>query len=501
MKVIELWADSFHEGDWACNHLANFHTKLGLKVECSYDKGFQPIFEFKFKNESLLVEVYGSYTSWSPLPKPIQDLIKWGKPDIVAYDPEKKEILFVVEETAAIPTGNQALQRCERQYGSSRAKIPFWYLLAEYGTHKDGVVRRDSIWPTIMGLKLSIKNATPSIVLHYADRENPEGYDFGKGVNALFSGLYLMLSNYVDEKPILSEMRNILTEQYKDMLRFLKSQYHGIIEHLPGIEYFDNYNLVDEIVSISTQQKILSHSSFLHYYPNFLHWPSSQEWFDKGGKRVASSTLIKYDEFSSKLEESINLNKSYVISSRAGSRPQPIDSVKKWISKQNSSFYEATKHLEKDASLEMNIEDFPRSETGKLHVTTAKNILYLFDKFSDVKVLIENTFPRVTGAIDEYSNYQRAMVYISNSLVPGRIFGDPFTGQISAYSIVFGRFDPESRLVILYFPHQSFSQFIDTNNRLLSNKGFVLMRELADFVLLGGGVIVKFNENGRAEAI
>jgi hypothetical protein len=91
------------------------------------------------------------------------------------------------------------------------------------------------------------------------------------------------------------------------------------------------------------------------------------------------------------------------------------------------------------------------------------------------------------------------MVYLSNSLKPGRIFGDPFTGQISAYSTAFGKFDHDPRLIVAYFPHQSFSQFMDTNKKLISNKGFVLMRELVDFVVLGGGVVIKFSKDGRAE--
>ncbi len=35
------------------------------------------------------------------------------------YYPEKDKICFAVEETAAVPTGNQALQRCERLYTQS----------------------------------------------------------------------------------------------------------------------------------------------------------------------------------------------------------------------------------------------------------------------------------------------------------------------------------------------------------------------------------------------
>jgi hypothetical protein len=364
LKVIELWADSFHEGDWACGHLASIHGQFGCTVNFSYKNGFQPIYDFNFGTETLRIIVYGSYASWTPIPKPIGDLISWGKPDFVAYDPSKNEILFSVEETAAIPTGNQALQRCERQYGSSRAHVPFWYLLAEYGTHKDGGVRRDSIWPTIMGLKLSLKNATPSIVLHYADKENPEGYDFGKGVNALFIGLYQIISNFVESKPTLMGMENILKDHYRDMFRFLKSQYQGIIEHLPGLEHFDKAELIDEIVSFSMGRRTGDSSDFRSKFPGFLHWPSSDEWFGQGGKKIEASSLIKHDDFSAELESSITSGKSYVISSNSGSRPQKRSEVIEWIKKQNESFDRARKFLKKDAVLKMRIDDFPTSDKG-----------------------------------------------------------------------------------------------------------------------------------------
>jgi len=501
LKKIELWADSFHEGDWACKHLAKIHASKGLNVKIEYEFGFQPVYCFDFGFQKLNIVVYGSYTSWSPIPNSINELIKWGKPDFLAYNPETDDILFAVEETAAIPTGNQALQRCERQFGASRAKIPFWYLLAEYGVHRDGGIRRDSIWPTIMGLKLSIKNSTPSMVLHYSDKENPEGYDFGSGVTSLFDALYQMLSNFTHGHSTLYEMENILNGHYRDMFRFLSSQYHGIIEYLPGIENFNNPKMIEALVSLALNRNAEKTSNFFESFPNFLHWPESKDWFRQGGKKVSASTLIKFDPLAAKLEESITAGHCYVISSNAGSRPQKLKEVESWIEIQNQSFKETARKLNIHASFEMNSSDFPRSDAGNLHLTTAKNILYLFDNFSDVKNLVNKVYPRTTPFLNEYRGNQKSIFYISNSLKPGRIFGDPFTGQISAYATAFGKFDDEPRLVICYFPHQSFSQFIDIKNKLVSNKGFVLMREIVDFIILGGGVIVKFNEDGRAVAL
>ena len=499
-QTIELWADSFHEGDWACSHLASIHQKLGLTYTKKYKNGFIPIYNFEFKEKHLEIIVYGSYTSWSPLPKKINDLIKWGKPDFLAYDKKKNEILFAVEETAAIPTGNQALQRCERQYGASRQKIPFWYLLAEYGMHKDGGIRRDSIWPTIMGIKLSQYNNSPSIVVHYADKENPEGYDFGNGVDSLFTAIYQLINNFITGKNNLHGMHSIFREQYGDMFRFLKSQSKNIMKYLPGEKDLDNQELINDLADLAIGEKKIDYKAFKDKYPKFLHWPKLQEWFKDGGDKVPSSLLIKNDELAKKLEESIDNLFCYVISSNAGSKPQKKDKVSTWLNTQKESFEKSAIQNKLNAKFSLNINEFPISQNGNLHITTAKNIIYFFDNFFKLKEIINSVMPRTVGLLDDYED-KESLLYISNSIRPGRIFGDPFTGQISAYASSFGKLEKiSSRLMIAYFPHQSFSQFIDTPSKLVNNKGFVLMRELLDFVVLHGGVIVKFNENGRAEA-
>jgi hypothetical protein len=499
MKKIELWCDSFHEGDWACNHLSNKHKNLGLKFSVTYEKGFIPTYKFFFKKEELEIKIFGSYTSWSPLPEEIKNLISWGKPDFLAYDPLKKKIIFAVEETAAIPTGNQALQRCERLYGASRSKIPFWYLLAEYGIHKDEGVRRDSIWPTIMAIKLSLKNHTPSCILHYSDKENPEGYDFGKGVNSLFNALYKILENFTEQKDKLSDLKEILIDHYGDMLRFLKSQHKNIIEYLPGIEKWNDKELLYDIVNITLSNDEKLFDDFKKKNSKFLYWPSTQQWYSDGGDQVKSSKLIKHDNFSEALEKSIDKKVCYVISSNTGSRPQRIKEVKDWLSKQIKSFDIAAKKLKLKNKFNVSIKDFPKTVNGNIHLTTSKNIIYLFDNFYDLKEIIYNIFPSNKKKLDNIKNL-RTIVYISNSIKPGRIFGDPFTGQISAYSVSFGKFDIDKRLVVSYFPHQSFSQFLDTNNKIILNKGFTIMRELVDLVILGGGVMIKFSGN-KAEVI
>src|SRR2546428_236 len=77
-------------------------------------------------------------------------ILEFGKPDAIIYDPVADEVLFAIEETAAVPTGNQSLQRLERVWYAASCGIPFAYLIGEYGLHKDQGVRRSSIWPVYL---------------------------------------------------------------------------------------------------------------------------------------------------------------------------------------------------------------------------------------------------------------------------------------------------------------------------------------------------------------
>lgn len=127
---LEIWADSFHEGEWCCEHLAEVAKSHGYVVQKeSYVHNFQPRFTFQKDEQTIELLVYGGYSNWNPQPASIRRLNSYAKPDVVAYDPSSGKILFSVEETAATPTGNQSPQRGERQYGAAQEKIPYWYFI------------------------------------------------------------------------------------------------------------------------------------------------------------------------------------------------------------------------------------------------------------------------------------------------------------------------------------------------------------------------------------
>jgi len=486
MKIfhLEFWADSFHEGNWACEELSKFFTLKKLH----YEQGFIPVFLFEIdKEKELEITVLGSYKNWSPLPQPIAELLEWGKPDLVVFDPAEQKILLAVEETAAVPTGNQALQRCERIYGSLRLEIPFWYLLGEFGVHIDGGVRRDSIWPTVLGIKLSCIKKTPCIVLHYSDQSHPEDYSVGEGVHSLYAALATKIGIFMGTKTT-TDLQPILEEQYGHMIDFIKSQGANVVNFIPNQEVLYNINTPKEISKLVTSSDPISNKSL-----DFFNWGTTVDLPPDIYKNITPGGLIKQDLFINELEKIVAGKHAYTLSGNAGSRPQHKESVEIWLSEQKALF---STNISPDAYFSLKIADFPKSISGRLHVTTAKNVFYLVDSSAEVEKSLKRAFPRLKKLTMKEN--LPSFVYISNSIKPGRIFGDPYTGQLSAFANIFTKnvAGKKTRTSIAYYPHQVHTQLFDNKLNFRKNKGIILMRELLDFAVFQGGVLVDM-KNGK----
>lgn len=487
-KAFSLWADSFHEGEWACRAVADMVSARGGTFKAAYKQGFIPEFTYVLDGDEFRVTVYGNYASWDPQPEPLSSLLAWGKPDLVLMREDNDEILFAVEETAATPTGNQALQRCERQFGAAREGFPFWYLISEFGIHPDGGVRRDSIWPTLMGLELMSATQVPSIVLHYSDASNPEDYSSGKGMNSLFLVFLRVLVNVVEAKAPLSGLDQEIKSQISRMVEFVESTWSSSLYLVPDLTGLDTKWLSHQLCS--TSQTAIAGTNNAH--SNFLVWPTVGQ-LTKGETQLQQARpLIKHDPFAQILERDLLSGLSYGVIKGVGSKPQKRASLQSWIISQNtkhSVWQESANRPE--AIFELEIDDFPVTAAGNHHVITAQRILYLYDSAEDVQASLKEAFPYLESSqlFLEEDLTKPALVYISNSVKPGRIFGDPYTGQLSAYSVSFGALSG-NRKVIAYFPHQSVSQaaaYLSTPN----NKGLRMFAELTDLLVFGGGVSIK----------
>lgn len=472
---IELWADSFHEGEWASSAITG---ALGGRGVSSLALGFIPITTVALGTANLRLIVYGGYTNWTVIPTKIKDLIAWGKPDLIAYDRAKDEILFAVEETAAVPTGNQALQRCERMYGAARQRVPFWYLLSQFGVHLDGGTREDSIWPSLTAVKLAHSFATPCVVLHYSAADSPEDYAAGTGTASLFSMLAQIVSNHAAGRPTLEGIEAALAQQYAESLTWVRGHARSQVSFLPPTGFADDASAATYLAQRSTGAQVPKAA-------DFMFWPRCAGLHAAVSQAQVATPLIKHDPLLGSVEALRAHGKAYTLSSKAGSRPQPEIDLADWIRRQRRFFDGANAVLQVPAAFAMDLVDFPASNQGR-HVTTAKNVFYLIDRWGDLRILLETAYTRFSGRLTGWSDDQACLLYVSNSVKPGRIFGDPFTGQMAALATVFDKLAVQPRMVVMYVPHQSHGQVTDPAMR--NNKGKIMMSELVDLLVFHGGV-------------
>lgn len=479
-KIIEIWADSFHEGEWCCDNLKLYAEKIGINFEKQYEYGFMPIYTMQLEDIKIRFEVYGSYSAWENVPKQISQLLSLGKPDFIAFSYDSNEIIFAVEETSATMTGNQPLQRCERQYGSAKNKIPFWYLVSEFGTHLDGGIRRDSIWPTISALKLSVICEVPNIVLHYSGEKAPENYSGGKGLDLLFSSLLQYLLAYLSDSKQSSLILS-MERQYSEMINFVNSQWENMIDFIPSRNELTNSSTPRLIAYCALGEKDETKGKL----DGFLQWPLTTEVSEAEKVHWKKSDLLTYDVLSEQLELDIERGYCYILSNNTGSgRPPKERQIINFLIHQKKDF-EKGGSLMPPASYDFELSSFSKTNSGNYNLTTSKNILYLYDNWSDLLTSLYKAFSRLKGKLDYVIN-EPAMVYISNSLAPRRVFGDPFIGQLTAYSVIFGRFDERKRKIVAYYPHQSYTYYSSTKG-----KGKRLLLELVDYIIFAGGVVIE----------
>ncbi|MBW2972759.1 hypothetical protein KY346_00020 [Candidatus Woesearchaeota archaeon] len=228
-----IWADSFKEGEWAVNLLIRDSKFKLVNLEFRYN--FQPVFYIKYSKKIIRCTVYGGYKAWANKPEPVEKFLEISRPDVIVYNVNTDKVVLAIEETAAVPTGNQSLQRLERVWWAAELKIPFVYLITEYGVHKDGNLRKNSIWPAYLGLKLCSQYDTPSLTMLFGDKDHPEDYAFGPGVGFLSELMGLYIQEDLGSN-IKVDLKSLLIKIIQDMNQFILSHKDNISKSLPGCD-------------------------------------------------------------------------------------------------------------------------------------------------------------------------------------------------------------------------------------------------------------------------
>lgn len=244
---LEVWADSFKEGEWFVESLLRVTFDV---IDRSYRFNFQPTYRLSHTATGVEfgVVVYGDYDGWTERPDKVTHLLNIGRPDVILLDPGEDSVLLAVEETAAVPTGNQSLQRLERVWWSAEAGVPFAYLIGEYGLHIDGGLRHSSIWPSYLGLKLSMQYQVPSVTLMYGDKEHPTSYDAGLGLDLLAKLVGLLIGQHFSLPLQDREEHQLLFTTYAEMARFVSEHADEIAHFLPGKDVMRRPEILRRIV-------------------------------------------------------------------------------------------------------------------------------------------------------------------------------------------------------------------------------------------------------------
>jgi len=470
--------------------------KLCGASSCHYIHNFIPSYTVELDPaNNIEMIVYGSYKSWENIPSKINTLLEMGKPDIILYERESDEIILAIEETAAVPTGNQALQRCERIFGSAYLKIPFIYLLPEYGLHKDGNVRRASIWPTLLGLKLSLQFQVPSISLLYSDIDNPEDYSKGTGLDMLFQYTYYLIKQHlgVMDKSEYQKLTALTTDIITEMCAFVISQFDKIIRFFPDLLRFKK-----KAFAILLAHRILDKESkdVDITIDKFLLWPLTKDRGIPAEFKDVSLGAINNNDFLLAIDDCVRKNKGYVLSQGVGTRPQSKKDISGWFKIQSAFSKQLNLPYKKPSA------DLKKTDKGNYHITTSKNITYLIDALEDIDNAYAAAFPQHGLSLNKLLINTAALpvfLYICNSLKPRRMFGDPFTGQFAAFANIFcysGTYR-KIRNAIIYLPYQSAGCFYDKDKKLTRNKGTAIYSLLADIVICNDGYVVSFQDKGK----
>ena len=75
----------------------------------------------------------------------------------------------------------------------------------------------------------------------------------------------------------------------------------------------------------------------------------------------------------------------------------------------------------------------------------------------------------------------------------GRAFsGDPFTGQVAAYSKIFcyNLENNKERTFIIYYSHQLYSQFFTASGTIKQNKGTKVIEKNVDLLITNNGIVL-----------
>ncbi|MBW2972758.1 hypothetical protein KY346_00015 [Candidatus Woesearchaeota archaeon] len=209
----------------------------------------------------------------------------------------------------------------------------------------------------------------------------------------------------------------------------------------------------------------------------------------------AEPGIYKEDIFLREINKLVNEKKAACPISGGTRRTESYDKVDNWIKEQNKHLKIVSKTLKSKRTPNLDKSHFPKSNTGKgtLTITTSKNQLFLIDSARDFIKCFDSSF-RINDEIKNLVGKKPLLLFEIDSLESGgRAFsGDPFTGQIAAFSKVYccNLENIQDKTFIIYYPHQIYSQFFNNNGKIKQNKGTKVISANVDLVITNNGIVL-----------
>jgi hypothetical protein len=485
--VFEIWSDTFHEGEWLARLL--LVSPAIQKHEVSYRFKFQPVYTYRFLRfkKNVKIIIFGDYNSWNTQPNVIGEIIKFGKPDAVVLDAKQKPLLCV-EETSAVPTGNQALQRLERCWTMAKLGIPFIYLLPEFGRHTtDKRPRSVSLWIPYVQLKLSWIYRVPSLTLFYGSKEKPEDLSIGQGIEKLSKYLELIILSSLG-CDILRDLQTYYKEVYLKMCEVISSNYNKFVKALPGLECFSQNEFLEDLTQHIIDKKVQP----IEKWSTKFNWPSTEECKNIIKKKPPTHHLFKFDPFLKELENLVSLGKAWSPVQGGTRRKEKESDIEKWI-KEQFAYYKKINHcFNIQFSPSLKLDDFPKSSKEERTITTSVKQVYLIDEFNDFLIAYKKAFNKNFPKKVMASHLKLPICLFKIDTVTSNLRLDPFTGQVVGYAITFCRDlnGNKIRNFVIYYPHQLYTQFYSTNCKPKMNKLIESLNFFTDLLITREGIII-----------
>jgi hypothetical protein len=236
-----------------------------------------------------------------------------------------------------------------------------------------------------------------------------------------------------------------------------------------------------------------------HINKAFL-WPKARDF--KNGQ--TASHLYKHDALLVSLEQLVTDKRAWGPIKGTTKRTESEQKLRDWLQRQNLKCLSLQQlpDFHHDYGVELSLSDFPENtRTANTRVvTTSPNIAYLLDDTGDFTQSLSQAFGAKSGQISArvLSEEIGTFVYVTNSVESGgRAFsGDPFTGQVAAYSRIFAHDLLGNRVLnfVAYYPHQLYSQFYTARGLIPNNKGVKMLRSQATLIVSCGGILLEPRE-------